>query len=293
MITFAPQKATLTAPAKINLSLYVGAARADGYHPISSIMVPIGLYDTLAVEYEPDDCQLCCQCLVNGTEKLSGQPNLVTQLAHCFGQIRDIHGRLTVQLKKNIPLKAGLGGGSSDGAVILNWLNRLTAKPWDSQMLGRWAAQYSADTPFFLTGSPALVSGIGEEVAPLNEEVPESHLLLVKPPADYSTKQIYQQFDQQKNSTVLPASRANHQIGHNDLLRPALKYCPAIQTALDDLNLAIAKSYQPYKTISLSGSGSTCYALLTGDRAGARQALEALERHSGWFYALTTIKNVG
>ena len=188
----------------------------------------------------------------------------------------------------NIPLKAGLGGGSSDGATVIKWLNNQLDNPLTVNELALWAAKYSADSPFFLYDSAAMISGIGENVQPI-ENFPKTQILLVKPPAEYSTQQIYQRYDRLKGATKeLPPDKNSHQLGHNDLLNPAIKFCPAIQTALDDINLAIAKSYVTFQTISLSGSGSTCYALLGDDPKSAKQLIGALNRHPGWFYCLTT-----
>ncbi len=287
MELLAKEQMKLLAPAKINFSLYVDKKREDGYHPISSIMAPIELYDEIILNYEPLDEPLKVNCLVPANKELESRDNLIIKLATAYAAARNIGGHIEITLHKNIPAKAGLGGGSSDGASVLFWLNSRQKEPWDLEKLSLWAAKLSADAPFFFYKSSALVRGIGELIKPINKPL-SGYLLLVKPPADYSTKDIYTAFDALKKHPPLPADIKAQQMGHNDLLFPATKFCREIKTALSDLELALAKSYQSAKVLSMSGSGSTCYALLA-DKAAATMVLNTLERRPGWFYHICQV----
>ncbi len=148
MELFTKGQIKLLAPAKINFSLYVGKKREDGYHPISSIMVPIELHDEIILNYSPIEEPLKVNCLVPANKELENKNNLIIKLATAYAGARNIFGHLEVILHKNIPAKAGLGGGSSDGASVLLWLNNCLKEPWEFEELSLFAAELSADAPF-------------------------------------------------------------------------------------------------------------------------------------------------
>ncbi|MHC1701512.1 MAG: 4-(cytidine 5'-diphospho)-2-C-methyl-D-erythritol kinase [Humidesulfovibrio sp.] len=192
---------TVQAPAKINLALWILGRRADGYHDLESLFVPVpGLHDSLAISPGAPGSG----CLV--TPELAGTPpekNLVFRAWKAYalatGGAPDIH----VTLTKRIPSGAGLGGGSSDAAAMLRWLQaRAGAKALPEQELVRLAAGIGADVPFFLQDGPAWARGIGEELTPVALDLSAFTLLVVLPPVHVSTAGAYAAWDSHASRNV-------------------------------------------------------------------------------------------
>jgi 4-diphosphocytidyl-2-C-methyl-D-erythritol kinase len=185
----------LKAPAKINLSLRVLGRREDGYHLLATRMQKIGLYDELAFRPAAAGIELRC----SGVDLSLDKGNLVYRAAELFLQAnREMLPKrckgVALTLQKNIPVAAGLGGGSSDAAATLLGLNQLYRSGCPSETLAGLGLQLGADVPFFLDPSPAaMATGIGEilqPVAPLTDCV----ILLVNPGFSVSTRWVYQNF---------------------------------------------------------------------------------------------------
>ena len=152
---------TLKAPAKINLTLEVTGRRDDGYLDIASIMQTVSLADQLTF-HESDDLTLECDVPELGTED-----NLVLQAARLLREEASVDSGARIELRKNIPHSAGLGGGSSDAAATLMGLSRLWNLEMTARELSGLAARVGSDVPFFLHGGTAMVSGRGQRVRPL------------------------------------------------------------------------------------------------------------------------------
>ena len=157
---------TERACAKINLTLSVGAKRADGYHDISSVMQTISLCDTLKLT-KADTLTLEC----SRRSLPTGDTNLAYRAAALFFAKTGIGGGASIYLKKYIPVAAGLGGGSSDAAAVLRGLNQLYDVGLTSDELCEMGAELGADVPFCVTGGTALATGIGELLAPVQNNV--------------------------------------------------------------------------------------------------------------------------
>ncbi len=181
----------LRAPAKINLFLRVTGKRADGYHELISLMCPLALYDNLALLPEGRDIRVVCD--YPGVPE--DETNLVVRAACLFLETARAHNTpaisgLTIHIDKHIPVGAGLGGGSSDAAAVMTALNQLLGKPLSSAELMAMGAQLGADVPFFIHGSPALATGIGERLEPVANLAPWT-VLLVYPGVAISTTWVY------------------------------------------------------------------------------------------------------
>ncbi|MBN2705478.1 MAG: 4-(cytidine 5'-diphospho)-2-C-methyl-D-erythritol kinase [Deltaproteobacteria bacterium] len=186
-------KALLT-PAKINLGLRVVRRRSDGYHDIYSVMEPISLADMLYCEFTPapdSDFSLDCPQL----PALAGEDNLVLKAARRMVEIAvgrgcPKTGSWKFFLDKKIPTGAGLGGGSSNAAAVINLLdNFLELNLQESELLAA-AAAVGADVPFFLKPGLVLVTGIGDHLTRLGPPRPR-YYLLVKPPFSVDTAWAY------------------------------------------------------------------------------------------------------
>ena len=153
------EKVTVQAPAKVNLTLEVLGKRPDGYHNIASVMQAINLFDTLT--FRPsDEIKMLAE-----TKDLETRDNLVYRAAMLLRETSGVSAGAEIRLDKQIPLAAGLGGGSSDAAATLLGLGRLWGLELGEGELKGLAAQLGSDVPFFLTGGTALVEGKGERVS--------------------------------------------------------------------------------------------------------------------------------
>ena len=174
-------------PAKINLWLEVIRKRSDGYHDLSTLMLPIGIYDHVELSMEGEGIRL------NGTHPDVPQDsrNLAWRAAEVYLREAGWNTGVQIRLTKNIPVGAGLGGGSADAGAVLLGLNRLCPSPLTPDQLALCAQSLGADVPFFLLQRPALATGIGEKLHVV-EGVPEYPLVLIKPPLKVSTAWVYQ-----------------------------------------------------------------------------------------------------
>ena len=178
---------TLFAPAyaKINLTLAVLGRREDGYHRLASVLQTISLHDTLRIEVSAEDRFAC------DVEALATPDNLVMRAADA---LRAEVGRpdLTaeIELHKEVPAQAGLGGGSSDAATALVALNTLWRTGLSMTRLETLAARFGSDTPYLVQGGTASIGGRGEIVEPLPDAEP-FWLVLVKPPVDVPTPTVF------------------------------------------------------------------------------------------------------
>ena len=181
--------------AKINLGLNIVERRPDGYHNLETVFYPVPIKDTLEIQ-EMDGTSPsvhACDLKVTGV-LLDGdeQHNLVVRAYNLLrDEFPDRLPCLHVHLHKSIPVQAGMGGGSSDGAAMLCLLNReyhlgLT----DEQLIAR-AARLGADCPFFVLGKPAYAEGIGERLKPIDLSLQGWHLAVVRPPVPVSTREAF------------------------------------------------------------------------------------------------------
>jgi 4-diphosphocytidyl-2-C-methyl-D-erythritol kinase len=177
----------LEAPAKVNLGLRVLGNRPDGYHNLVSLMVPVSLCDVLRCELSPGGIELQC----SNSDLPTKEENLVYQAAKLLLDECRWDGGVGIELKKNIPAGAGLGGGSSDAATTLLAVNQLLGSPVDNSDLHRLAAKLGADVPFFLLGRWAVAEGRGDILSPV-ENVPTLWTVLVYPNFQVSTPWAYE-----------------------------------------------------------------------------------------------------
>ena len=269
---------TLTAPAKTNLSLRILGKRADGYHEIETLMAPITLADEIEISHAhgvtPGSVALTCSdpTLPTNTD------NLCVKAAHAFQQATGITESITITLLKKIPHGAGLGGGSSDAAMVLRGMNTLFDEPLVLEELLELAATLGSDVPFFIEAKPAWCRGRGEilsEAPPL----PSWNLLLIKPPFSIATPWAFSRLQGQKEigTSHLMSSARNGETApflldgisiFNDLEAPVFQ---------KHLVLPVLKSWLKERsevtTAWMSGSGSTMVAALHPEASAEKIAL--------------------
>ena len=264
--------------AKINLTLDVTGRRVDGYHELVTVMQTVDLHDTLCLTNSGDGrVGLVCT-----RAELSNEENLAAQAARLLRERCAIAQGVLIELRKRIPVAAGLGGGSSDAAAVLLALQRWWGLPLSLSDLEGMAATLGSDVPFFLTGGLALCEGRGERVTPLAAAWPSSMrwLLLLKPAISIATARVFQALppgaysDGGASRRVVQALQAGRlpqpEDLHNGLERSVLERYPEVARARADLLQAGASLAR------LSGSGPTLYAPFSS-LSGATRALEQLQ----------------
>jgi 4-diphosphocytidyl-2-C-methyl-D-erythritol kinase len=177
---------TARAPAKLNLRLKVIGRRPDGYHELVSLMVPVDICDMLEFQVIPEKIELVWEGLPVPVD----EHNLVQRAAAAFFDRSSVRGGISVRVSKNIPVAAGMGGGSSDAAATLLSLNHLWSGPLSPGALKDLALQLGADVPFFLDPRPSIARGVGEILEPV-ERWPEFWYLIVTPRFQVSTAWVY------------------------------------------------------------------------------------------------------
>lgn len=184
-------------PAKVNLFLNIRPRRSDGYHTICSVIQAVRLWDRLDVTPRADerpDIQFSCNI---PALEYRAKDNLVVKAYHLFWETTSLPPLgLKVHLQKEIPIQAGLGGGSSNAAAILTILNHLSHADLAPEQLRVMAAELGSDVPFFITGGLALASGRGELIEPLPVRFEEERSMVIIKPLNLSidTSLAYHRF---------------------------------------------------------------------------------------------------
>jgi len=274
------------AHAKVNLWLNVVGRRADGYHLLHSLVAFVDLADRVEAS-AADRLSL----VLDGpwSPSLLGEAdNLVLKAARRLADRAGVAPRAAIRLTKDIPVAAGLGGGSADAAATLRELVDLWRVAMPEEELFDLAQSLGADVPMCLAGRAALVSGIGERLdfAP---PLPRAAVLLVNPGSALATREVFAALDG-KFSQPKPLHRPWRDLAEfalelasrgNDLSAPAIALSPAIADVL-----AFLRGTAGVRFAGMSGSGATCFALYDSlDAAGSAAGLvpSAWWRHVGTF----------
>ncbi|SFV36247.1 4-diphosphocytidyl-2-C-methyl-D-erythritol kinase [Devosia crocina] len=270
------------APAKINLALHVTRRREDGYHDLESLVVFAGIADELTAREAAED-----RLEISGPFAAalgSGSGNLVMRALAAFRQRWPdlVPQGLALHLVKNLPVAAGIGGGSADAAAALRMLAGMARQAVPIAELADLAATLGADVPACLLSRPLVARGVGEILSPL-PQFPNCHVVLVNPLVPVSTPDVFRRLRAHDNyplpSLPEPLTRPA-QLGlwlaetRNDLQPPAIKLVPVIGEIIDDLAQA-----QGCILARMSGSGATVFGLF-GSEGQAHQAAQLLRERN-------------
>lgn len=176
--------------AKINISLDIVGKRADNYHLLKMIMQNIDLYDEISINKIDSGIKLKCDKKFIPTD----ERNLAYKAAKVFIDTYNIQGGVSIDIKKYIPVSAGLAGGSADCAMVLKLMNNIFEVNASDEELMDIGVKLGADVPYCIKGGTALCEGIGEKVTKL-KPFKGNILVLVKPPFSVSTKEVYKAFE--------------------------------------------------------------------------------------------------
>ena len=181
---------TVKAYAKLNLWLDITGYRGDGYHTLNTVMRRIDLYDDVTVETRSGG-DVTVECNAPGVP--CNEWNIAYRAAKAFLDTMRKSVGVSISIHKRIPVAAGLGGSSADGAAVLTALNELCGRPHDTQALCGIGASLGADVPFCITGGTARCTGIGEIMQPI--DCADLAVLVVQPGFECSTAKAYQRYD--------------------------------------------------------------------------------------------------
>jgi 4-diphosphocytidyl-2-C-methyl-D-erythritol kinase len=277
-----PRRAWLRSLAKINLDLRVLHKNPDGFHELRSVFQTISLADTIDIEFEAGR-----RTVLSIDDSLAIPDNLILRAARAVLETAKVHARVRFRLVKNIPMGAGLGGGSSNAAAVLLALPVLAGKAVSLDKLTELGTELGSDVPFFLTGGTALGLGRGNELYSL-ADIEEEPILVVAPGVHVATGPAYQAMGRSLTFTGMSSSINSFQAFVRTLeqVRSA-KVASALSA--NDFETVVTRQYPQLKTIQgklwgfglrkqarMTGSGSAFFAIFESEleRDRARGLLE-------------------
>lgn len=268
---------TYLAPAKINLCLHVLGKRADGYHDLAMLMQRVSLYDriTLRVSADPGVRTRCA-----GLSLDPDQENIAARAARQLLDSASLSVGVDIEIDKQIPVAAGLGGGSSDAATVLMGLNEMLGLKRSAKELRGLGVRLGADVPFFIFGHPAWATGIGDVLQEV-DKLPRVWYVLINPGIAVSTAWAYGnlRLTSRRDDLRIPRfSRAVEELVavlHNDLEKVTLEHHPLIGKVKECLAASGAGG------VLMSGSGSTVFGVYAEEVAAVRAA-ERLQQELPW-----------
>ena len=269
------------APAKVNYLLDVIGRRPDGYHELRMIMQRVNLCDDICISLN-DSTDIKVICGKRGVP--DGPGNIAWKAARTILDISGSDYGVVIKITKNIPVAAGLGGGSSDAATVLMGMNELLQLRLSDQRLMEIGVKLGADVPFFIFKKTALAEGIGEQLTAM-PDMPKAWILLVNPGVHVSTSWVYSNLELTKRRelnrlpTLFRTVEDICSVFSNDLEAVTIPVFPVIDEIKQNLlRLGAVASL-------MSGSGPTVFGLFH-NQDGAEHACKELSATSGWFVAV-------
>ena len=285
---------SLKSRAKINLSIDVIGKREDGYHIVEMIMQTIDLYDDIKLkELEEDNIIIKSECSYIPLN----EDNIVYKAAKLIKEKMDIKKGIEIFIKKNIPVAAGMAGGSSNAAAVLVGLNELWKLGLSKDELRDLGLKLGADVPFCIEGGTALAEGIGEKLTYIKGINKDVNILVCNTDIFVSTKEVYQSLDI-KNIEKRP---------DNKLLIEKLKNDDIVSVSNNMVNVleeVTSKKYSDIKVIEniiakngamgtmMSGSGPTVFGFFDNEEKAQRARVELLENYSQVYVVTSSEKGV-
>ena len=261
--------------AKINLTLDVLGKLPNGYHEVRMIMQTVNLFDLIIVDKTQHGIRISTNCKFIPTN----ERNIAYKAAVLFFEKSGISGGAKILIRKNIPVSAGLAGGSGNAAAVLCALNMLYGMPLADDEVYELAKNLGADVPYCIMGGTCLAEGIGEKLTKLSP-LPGFPVVLVKPDVSVSTAEIYKRIDDEKDILHPDTDAALDAVKNRDyeklfgcmqnvMERVTEKICPEIAKISENMRDFGAKA------ALMSGSGPTVYGVFE-DNASAKKAFDAL-----------------
>lgn len=268
----------IKAYAKLNLGLAVEGKRDDGYHQLKMVTIPVDLFDVLTIK-KSDDIKI----RTNKWFLPNDENNTLYKTLQVMHQELGIDPNYSIRLVKNIPTQAGLGGGSSDAAALIKYLNDSLALNLSMNELIKLGIKVGSDVPYCIYSRPAIVEGVGEIITPIKVNCP-FFLFLMKPKFGISTGQLFNDLQHHQNSLEqidqLVEGLTTNQYDLvkdnlvNDLQSQAIHLQPMIQTMIDEL---IAFGFDG---ASMTGAGSVVFGITQDEELVKRAVTHFVDRYS-------------
>lgn len=283
-------KIDIKAFAKINLTLDVLYKRPDGYHEVEMIMQNINLKDKIQIQLTSEkEISLECDCDILPTDG----KNLAYKAAMLMTSMFDLDAGIKIKLYKNIPLAAGLAGGSADAAAVILGINRLFDLKLPLKELMALGKELGADIPFCIHGGTALARGIGEKIYPI-DSYPNFGLVLVKPPFNVFTRQVYSRLDIKNIKKRPDNEKMIRALKNHDIKLLAKGLCNVMEDTTFEMfpRLLIIKEELLKKGALgalMSGSGPTIYGIFE-DKKQAQRAAKSLDFYDSKIFVTDVYK---
>lgn len=289
---------TIKSYAKVNLFLHVKGKRDDGFHGIESLFQRISLHDAITVTMEDGDKDI--EISSDSKDMPLDSKNLMYEACEKFFKETGIKNKkVRINIIKNIPISAGLGGGSSNAATVLMSLNRLCDEPLTIEKIKEIALSIGSDVPFFLLHSSALAKGRGEVL--IKADLPNYHYLLVNPNIHISAKEAYESLNltKEKEDNIIFNSNSLTDNPYdiksflrNDLEDGVFKKYPHVKGLKEEMiKTALAQEGTTFLGALMSGSGSTVFGLFTKE-SHAQDVLNKLKSSLNKDYFYTVAKGL-
>lgn len=271
------EKLILKAYAKINLALDVLRRREDGYHDVKMIMQNIGIYDVLEFTADPEKSGREIILTANREDIPTDGRNLIYKAASLMFDEYNLEGSIRINLIKNIPVEAGMAGGSTDCAATLIAVNQLFNLGADKKRLMELGVTLGADVPYCVLAQTALSEGIGEVLTPVNP-LPDCYILVAKPPVNVSTKMVYTNLKLDELGSHPDVDGMIAALKGGDLKT----ICTYMENVLESVTVKLHPKIEELKNIMkeqgalnaiMSGSGPTVFGIFE-DRDVAQQSAE-------------------
>jgi len=272
-------------PAKLNLFLRITNQRQDGYHNLQSIVIPINLHDTITIELRPDN-----KILRKINIDVPFEEDLAIKAVIAMQKFSGIQSGLEIDTQKNIPIGAGLGGGSSNAASVLLALNQLWEINLSTDALCKIALTLGADVPFFIHQNSAWVEGIGEKITPI--KLDKYFFIIVKPSNYISTKSIFTDPNLEKQSIILDQDKYIQTI-HSQSIIDNIKMYMQLNNCMEQVVLQTQPNINEWLTLQkynnlnfrMTGSGS-CFFCMFSSKEERDISIEKVILPDGWNYYL-------
>lgn len=236
----------LPAPAKLNLMLHITGQREDGYHNLQTLFQFLDHSDELHFEQLPTTDIV----VISGLSDIAQEDNLIYRAASLLQQHSNCQQGARIELKKLLPMGAGLGGGSSDAATTLVALNLLWSLDYNLPELAKLGLQLGADVPVFVMGHAAWAEGVGEQLTPVAPEEP--WYLVLTPNCHVSTAEIFSHKELTRNTSAITIATALEGGGRNDCEAVVSALYPQVKQALFWLN--------QFAAAKMTGTGASVFA---------------------------------
>ena len=267
----------IKAYAKINLGLDVVRRLENGYHEVKMVMQTVGIYDELTLTRTEEGITVT----TDKKELPIDDNNLIYKAAKIMMETYHIEGGIHIHLKKNIPIAAGMAGGSTDAAATFKGINRLYDLDCTLEELMKLGVKVGADVPYCVLGGTALAEGIGEKLTSLNP-APDCYVLVAKPPINVSTKYVYEHLDAEGIEEHPDIDGMVEAIWEESLHGILDRMGNVLENVTEKKYPVIAELKNKMKELGalnslMSGSGPTVFGIFIDERI-AREAFEALKK---------------